>query len=93
MRKILGGRTFSRIKIPMLILEVEHFQESKLVHFLEVSHFLEIRGRTFSIVSHKHGHPSKFAIFLEEENPNRLFFCFSFRATLDSKLLIQSCPK
>ena len=58
MAGVLGGRTFSRIKIPMLILEVEHFQESKLVHFLEVSHFLEIRGRTFSIVSHKHGHLS-----------------------------------
>ena len=60
MAGVLGGRTFSRIKIPILILEVEHFQESKLVHFLEVSHFLEIRGRTFSIVSHKHGHQIEF---------------------------------
>ena len=53
----LGGRTLSTIKIHMLIMEVSHFQESKLVYFLEVDHFLEIRGRTFSIVSHKHGHP------------------------------------
>ena len=52
----LGGRTLSTIKIHMLIMEVSHFQESKLVYFLEVDHFLEIRGRTFSIVSHKHGH-------------------------------------
>ena len=44
------------MQIPMLIMEVSHFQESKLVYFLEVDHFLEIRGRTFSIVGHKHGH-------------------------------------
>ena len=27
--------------------------------FLIVGHFPELRGRTFSIVGHKHGHPKK----------------------------------
>ena len=50
-------------------------------YIAEVDHFLEIRGRTFSIVSHKHGsinqEISMYSIFLEVEHfPESKFYIF-----------------